>query len=44
MVLVAGLHLLTGDINLDTFLASPDLVLLLSGLGLGSVRAAIAKV
>lgn len=41
MVLVAVVHLATGDINLLTLLNDPYVLVLLNGLGLGALRAAI---
>ena len=43
MVLVAIVGLITGDVTLDTFLASPDLHLALEGLGLSFLRSGVAK-
>jgi hypothetical protein len=44
MVLIALVNLLTGDINSATFFNDPSFLLLLNGLGLGALRAAISKV
>ncbi|MCF8719229.1 hypothetical protein [Nitrospina gracilis] len=43
MVLVALVNLITGDMGLVEFVASPHLQLLLEGLGLGAARAAVAS-
>ena len=42
MVLVALLDLITGDMGIAEFFASPDLSTLLSGVGLGTLRAGVA--
>ena len=41
LVAVSLVHLLSGDMSLITFLNSPDLIVLLQGLGLGALRAAM---
>lgn len=41
MVAVGLVNLLTGDLTLISFLHSPDLYLLLNGLGLTALRAAL---
>lgn len=43
MVLTALVKLLVGDISLVEFLTGNDLWLLLEGLGLGALRAGVAK-
>jgi len=43
MVLVSVVKLLTGDMNVVEFFSSEYLLFLISGLGLGSLRAGIAK-
>lgn len=42
MVLVSLLDLITGDMGIVGFLSSPDLSVLLSGVGLGTLRAGVA--
>ena len=42
MVLVSLLNLITGDLGLVGFLSSPDLSILLNGVGLGTLRAGVA--
>ena len=44
MVLVSVVNYVTGDISLTEFVSSGEVELLLQGLGLGFVRAGIAKV
>lgn len=44
MVLVALVNLFTGSLDLNSFLNSPDLLILLNGFGLAALRAGIAKV
>ncbi len=41
LVLVALVHLATGDITFATFLSDPYVLVLLNGLGLASLRAAV---
>ena len=41
LVLVALVNLLTGDIYWSELLADPNLIILLNGLGVGSLRAAL---
>lgn len=41
LVLVAVVHFVTGDITLATFLSDPYVLVLLNGLGLGTLRAAL---
>lgn len=41
LVLVALVHLATGDTNLLQLMNDPNLLVLLNGLGLGSLRAAV---
>jgi len=43
MVLVSAVNYLTGDISFIDFITSTDVQLLLEGLGLGALRAGIAK-
>ena len=43
MMLVALVELLTGGLSMVEFLSSPDLVLLLEGLGLSALRAGVSK-
>jgi hypothetical protein len=43
LVGVALVKLLSGDMDIEAFLNSPDLVYLLSGLGLAALRAGVAK-
>ena len=43
MVAVAVVRLLTGEIALTDLLNSPDLILLLQGLGLAALRAGVTK-
>lgn len=44
MVLVAVVNFITGDLGLVEFLNSPDILVLLNGLGLGALRAGVSKV
>jgi hypothetical protein len=41
LVLVSLVHLATGDISIIEFIKSPDVLVLLNGLGLGALRAAL---
>ncbi len=41
LVLVSLVHLITGDIGIFDFVQSPDLLILLNGLGLGALRSAV---
>ena len=41
LVLVSLINLLTGDISIVEFLNSPDLLVLLNGLGLATLRAGV---
>ncbi len=43
LVLISLVHYFTGDIQLADVLSSPDLLVFLNGLGLASLRDAIAK-
>jgi hypothetical protein len=43
MVAIGAVKLFTGDIDLVTFLNSQELLLLLNGLGLATLRSGIAK-
>ena len=43
MVLVALLHLITGEMGLAEFFASEHMNTLLEGVGLGTLRAGVAK-
>ena len=42
IVLVSLLDLITGDMDIVGFLSSPDLSVLLNGVGLGTLRAGVA--
>ena len=41
LVLVALVNMLTGDMSLGELLTDPNLLILLNGLGMGSLRAAV---
>lgn len=41
LVLVALVNVITGDTSIAEFLESPDLLVLLNGLGLATLRAAV---
>lgn len=41
LVVVGLVNLLAGELSLDAFLASPDLVILLTGLGFAGLRASV---
>ena len=43
LVLVAAVNLYNGDIALEAFLGDPNLLILLNGLGLSALRAAVDK-
>jgi hypothetical protein len=43
LVLVACVNLYNGDMTLEAFLQDPNLLILLNGLGLSALRAAVAK-
>lgn len=43
LVIVALVRLLDGDITLSEFISNPDFLVLLNGLGLGSLRAGVKK-
>ena len=42
MVLVGAVNLITGDVTLQAFLSSPDLHLVLEGLGISFLRQGVA--
>ena len=43
MVLVGAVNLISGDVTLQAFMASPDLHLVLEGLGISFLRQGVAK-
>jgi len=43
MVLIGVVSLVTGELSWTEFLNSPDLLILLNGLGLGFLRAGVTK-
>ncbi len=43
VVLIGVVNLLTGDVSWSQFISSPDLLVILNGLGLGTLRAAVQK-
>lgn len=43
MVLASLVQLVTGDLSITQFFSSPDLMFLLGGLGIGTLRAGVSK-